>query len=289
MGEFGVVLEVASISLSNNECNNPSTVTPTRTVISKDDHQHSLKLIRNQPHQALRQPRHHSMSTGCGSCTSQSWTVGLKSSEEVNWDKDYPNRVANKSLLTTDKPTHLRPRNGNKHVLRLNISNTVLRHDDAPSPDSAVDDEAYLPWALPRNRFARDLQPSKCRRRYAVKQIRPDLYPKKKVEAAKDLAREAQLLSRLQHPNIVPLWATVGSPGEASFMLLMDRLEISLSDELSQWHQQLNDATSGGLVFPWQVASFSTQRKELERTILTQRLLALYDVVQAMQYLHKNS
>lgn len=117
--------------------------------------------------------------------------------------------------------------------------------------------------------------------RFAVKQLRKDLYPKKLIEAGKDLAREAKFLCRLDHPNIVGLRATVGNPGEYDFMLLLDRLGISLSEQMTDWHRQLSNG--GGRGFPWK----NSQRKAIERTVLSERLTALYDVSCAMQYLHQ--
>ena len=124
--------------------------------------------------------------------------------------------------------------------------------------------------------------------RFAVKQIRKDMYPKKKIEAGKDLAREAKLLSRMEHPNIIRLRAIVGQPGEDDFMLLLDRLGITLSEIVTQWRQQL-DSSSTGLALPWKLAAVSSQRRTLERAVLSERLLALYDVARAMHYLHQKS
>lgn len=74
--------------------------------------------------------------------------------------------------------------------------------------------------------------------RFVIKQIRKDLYPKKKIEAAKDLAREAKFLARLDHPNIVALRGLVSQAGNPEFGILLDRLRITLSEELSMWHQR---------------------------------------------------
>lgn len=122
--------------------------------------------------------------------------------------------------------------------------------------------------------------------RFAVKQIRKDMYPKKKIEAGKDLAREAKLLSRMEHPNIIRLRAVVRQPGEDDFMLLLDRLGITLSEKVTQWHHQVT-STSTGLALPWKLAAASSQRRILERCVLSERLLALYDVARAMHYLHQ--
>eukprot|EP00934_Nitzschia_sp_Nitz4_P000100 Nitzschia sp. Nitz4//scaffold97_size77645//26499//28011//NITZ4_005515-RA/size77645-augustus-gene-0.68-mRNA-1//1//CDS//3329560647//100//frame0 len=127
--------------------------------------------------------------------------------------------------------------------------------------------------------------------KYVVKKVRPDLYPKRKVEAAKDLTKEAMILSRLDHPNVVQLHATVGNPGSDAFMILMDRLDVSLTDDILTWHHELSESvastTTGLSLFPWFQTSQAPPRKS-ERDVLSKRLLALHDVAQAMVYLHRN-
>ena len=123
------------------------------------------------------------------------------------------------------------------------------------------------------------------RSRYAVKQLRKDLYLKKRVEAAKDLAREAKFLSCLQHPNIVTLRGTVSQPGLSDFMIVLDHLYTTLSEHLARWHDE--SPTPPLINIPWPIEMRSQQQIELEARILTERLLALYDVSQAMRYLYQ--
>lgn len=120
--------------------------------------------------------------------------------------------------------------------------------------------------------------------RYAVKQLRKDVYPKKKTEACKDLAREAKFLASLQHPNIVRLRAIVSKPGNDQFMLVLDRLRTTLSEQVKMWGKDSSHQQSS-LHFPWP----GQQRRQQEHIILSERLMALYDVAQAMRYLHQNA
>eukprot|EP00531_Pseudo-nitzschia_arenysensis_P009731 CAMPEP_0116125672 /NCGR_PEP_ID=MMETSP0329-20121206/5933_1 /TAXON_ID=697910 /ORGANISM="Pseudo-nitzschia arenysensis, Strain B593" /LENGTH=724 /DNA_ID=CAMNT_0003619723 /DNA_START=239 /DNA_END=2413 /DNA_ORIENTATION=- len=97
-----------------------------------------------------------------------------------------------------------------------------------------------------------------------IKQIRKDLYPKKGIEAAKDLAREAKLLARLQqlyffegqystqhpyhhfnntahrnnHPNIISLRGIVSDPGTREFGILLDRLHFTLTELSTSWKKR---------------------------------------------------
>ena len=100
----------------------------------------------------------------------------------------------------------------------------------------------------------------------SVKQIRKDLYPKKRIEAAKDLAREAKLLARLQqlyfcdsqknsqdthpyhhhshksrrnnHPNLITLRGIVSAPGSPHFGILLDRLNLTLAELATSWRKR---------------------------------------------------
>jgi len=165
--------------------------------------------------------------------------------------------------------------------LRQHLAHKVIRECDAEVHPRAK-----------RRQQQPDCESTFWRPRFAVKQIRKDLYPNKKIEAGKDLAREAKLLSRLEHPNIIRLRATVGTPGEEDFMLLLDRLGTSLSEQVMQWQQRHHEISGTGsfvsAVLPWNLPA-SSQQKQLERTILSERLLALYDVARAMQFLNQKS
>lgn len=116
---------------------------------------------------------------------------------------------------------------------------------------------------------------------YAVKQIRKDLYPVKRVEAAKSLAKEQKFLSSLSHPNIVRLRGVAGKAGFDSHMLIFDKLEQSLLQQIVDWK---NDLQSSTFSFPWK-----SKQSQLEKEIMAARLLALYDISQAVKFLHSKS
>jgi serine/threonine protein kinase len=137
--------------------------------------------------------------------------------------------------------------------------------------------------------------------RYAVKQIRKDLYPKKKVEAAVELAREAYLLGCLHHAHIIQLKATVSVPGHVDFMIVLERLSNgTLYDKLMvEWKAaqvQVSSSSGGGrfLVNLWLQHNNSNTNKNSRRhnianithTLLMDRLMALYDLSNALAYLH---
>jgi serine/threonine protein kinase len=163
--------------------------------------------------------------------------------------------------------------------------------------------------------------------RFSLKQVRKDLYFKKKCEAAKDLAREAKFLARFSHPNIICLRGIVSHPGKPSFGILLDRLRITLSEEALLWKSKQSDIvlkSRSALVTPieafasnlaskwpfWQPhdnnnsnkkssdVQADSSRKTPQRSyfhshqysndailLLGERLLALHDISQALEYL----
>lgn len=112
-----------------------------------------------------------------------------------------------------------------------------------------------------------------------VKRIRKDLYPDKREEAAKSLAKEQKFLQTIQHPNIIQLRGIVDKPGDDNHMLILDGLSHSLFQEVVEWKEQLPSST---FAFPWKLR----KKQEIESLILAKRLLALYDIAQAVSFLH---
>mmetsp|Transcript_8656 Transcript_8656/g.20782 ORF Transcript_8656/g.20782 Transcript_8656/m.20782 type:complete len:456 (+) Transcript_8656:130-1497(+) len=117
---------------------------------------------------------------------------------------------------------------------------------------------------------------------YAVKQIRRDLYPDKREEAAKSLAKEQKFLQTIQHPNIVRLRGIVDEPGGNNHMLMLDKLGHSLLQQVVDWKEEL---PSNSFAFPWK----SPKVQETEARVLSERLFALYDIAQAVSFLHSKS
>jgi serine/threonine protein kinase len=122
--------------------------------------------------------------------------------------------------------------------------------------------------------------------RVAFKKLRPDLYFKKKCEAARDLGREAKLLKSLDHPNIVKLHGIISQPGKADFGILLDCLSLTLREQMRLWKEQEEEAMNrpGGIRLPFWSTSTSIPQ---ETQLLVERLVALLEVAQAMRYLHQ--
>jgi serine/threonine protein kinase len=86
------------------------------------------------------------------------------------------------------------------------------------------------------------------RPRYAVKHLREDFALKRsKYDAAIDLAVEASFLKLLKHPNIIRIRGTVDKPGHDAFMIVMDCLNMTLREKMTdEWNVIMDTCTRPG-------------------------------------------
>lgn len=116
--------------------------------------------------------------------------------------------------------------------------------------------------------------------RYVVKRLSSKVSPDMHDDAIVDLTCEAMFLTQMSHPNIARLRATVGSPGTASFMLVLDRLTENLHVKISHWKRDVQHCR-GKLGF------FRRDKVGLE-ALFTERLLAAFDIARALRHLHRH-
>eukprot|EP00522_Entomoneis_paludosa_P012356 CAMPEP_0172453070 /NCGR_PEP_ID=MMETSP1065-20121228/10542_1 /TAXON_ID=265537 /ORGANISM="Amphiprora paludosa, Strain CCMP125" /LENGTH=651 /DNA_ID=CAMNT_0013205233 /DNA_START=196 /DNA_END=2151 /DNA_ORIENTATION=- len=121
------------------------------------------------------------------------------------------------------------------------------------------------------------------------------MHVRKRAFAIIDLAREAAILERIRHPNIVRLRGVVGKLGTPSYCLLLDRLTQTLTTKIQNEWKPLNDQLMSSLEkndrkWKWKTRLFSNdsvKKNMLDFTCLFEdRLLALYDVARALRHLH---
>jgi serine/threonine protein kinase len=150
------------------------------------------------------------------------------------------------------------------------------------SMDTTLNEESLLP--LNDEQDPRTFMSQRCFRggkpRYAVKQVRNDLSSDTYFIAALDLAAEAKFLASIQHSNIVRLRATVDEPGSESFMIVLDRLYMMLSEKIVEWRKRERKCRG-----PFRMMIF---RKEMHLFLMVERLVALFDIARALKYLHEN-
>lgn len=132
-----------------------------------------------------------------------------------------------------------------------------------------------------KHRICVNLQ-RKGRPRYALKRLKDDLPERVRVDAAIDLACEAEFLKRISHSNIVRLRAVVGEPGTLDYALILDLLTQTLNEKLIVWRKQHKECRGkwGGM--------FGRDKEKLDR-MLTDRLLLSFDIARAMQHIHKKN
>jgi len=144
-----------------------------------------------------------------------------------------------------------------------------LKLEELPSGDSC-DLRAFL-----KERCYRGNSP-----RFAVKRIRDDLDPDMELMAIVDLAFEAKLLACVNHTNIVKLRATIGVPGKPDFSIVLDRLFCILDHRVRQWREDEKECR--GLLNV-------VVDKDGYRGLIEERLVAMYDIARALNYLHKHN
>jgi len=119
---------------------------------------------------------------------------------------------------------------------------------------------------------------------YAAKLPRED--DEKYIENVKDLMRESQILSCIDHPNIIKVHGMSSRSSEMTskqgtnkpkqqFFLILDRLSYTLEDLLQIWAEKKHNVN---------IFKFQTFKEES----FMQRLQVLYDISSAMNHLHKN-
>ena len=263
MGQFGVVLEVSAIhehAVVDPPCEISCTGNTPQTPKSSLERIYPLKVVGALQGMAEKQ----------------------SVSDSSDTDHDFK-KLSFKSLSESETTVSTVP---------SLISTTDNYFDDE---DDDRDEQFALERRNSKELSISELRSNMCRHpfrgrdaRYAVKQLRKDLYPKKKFEAAIDLAREAKFLVSLEHPNIAKLRAIVSSPGRPDFMIVLDRFRVTLHDKISlQWKHHISSQNSGvGLVAG--LLTLSRSRMDLQSNVLKEQLSALYDISQAMRYLHKH-
>ncbi|KAL7575307.1 hypothetical protein ACA910_001830 [Epithemia clementina (nom. ined.)] len=132
--------------------------------------------------------------------------------------------------------------------------------------------------------FNRNGQP-----KYAIKRLLHDFASNIHSDAIIDMACEAQFLSRLSHPNIIRLRATVGAMGYSSFMLILERLSQTLSNQIDQWRVMVKRQKRIRYRRPWVLfsrKSLQVRQQELRNVLFRDRLRAAYHVASALRHLH---
>lgn len=113
--------------------------------------------------------------------------------------------------------------------------------------------------------------------RYAIKRLKTNM--EQSLDAAIDLACEAMFLQSISHTNIIHLRGTVGIPGTPDFAILLDRLVMTLEDQILEW-QAMQKQCQGKMI------GLVGRNKEILDALRTERLLVSFDIARALEHLH---
>jgi serine/threonine protein kinase len=131
---------------------------------------------------------------------------------------------------------------------------------------------------------------NKCKK-YAIKCLKNHFDdPKMFRFAAKDMEIEANILAKIDHPNIIKVYAKSASGTKASectkeqvqdFFIIVDRLSSTLTDKIDHWKREKERLVGRPFI------SFLDHSHVVKKTVdLMTRFRIAYDVASALAYLH---
>ena len=117
--------------------------------------------------------------------------------------------------------------------------------------------------------------------RYAIKILSDECLedPERFVGGVIDLAVESRFLSVIRHPNIIKMRGVADcNPYDRGFFVVLDRLYATLTMKISEWKKQVGK-TSG-------IGKILDMKGKKKRKIWVDRLVVVYDLSTALEYLH---
>jgi hypothetical protein len=298
-GEFGEVLELIDIKVlfdcPCNTCGKDSEDTPkAHTELSQRILSSPVQIIVDESFQKLQEKEGPSAVLPIGS-TAGNINVNPAA---ANFHRRVASTVSfaeDVKLAEQSAAAAAAANNNNQHTTNNTTTADVennLVDDDDNSTLSTSDDEESLTHMFQdegmdgEGTFLKGYMSTHLMRqgiaRYAIKRTRKDLNRDTQLDAVVDLAVEAKFLATVRHPNVVKMRGTVGSPGSLDFMIIMDRLKMTLREKMAQWNAESKGKTGllGKLL--------GKNNETLLREQYADKLLAVYDVARAMRYLHNH-
>jgi hypothetical protein len=196
----------------------------------------------------------------------------------VSWDeipKVISSFESSKTLTTAERQNMNRLPKTSHHKL---VSCFSFVKDDNISDYDELEEDHEDEFDHETRGFMKDHCLREGEARYAVKRVKHELEGEGVVDAAIDLAREAQFLAGLSHPGIIKIRGTVGVPGHPRYAIVLDRLFDTLEVRIQVWKEQVKQ--SQGFM-----SLFHKNKATLKKNWID-RLLCAYDISHAMNYLH---
>jgi hypothetical protein len=117
--------------------------------------------------------------------------------------------------------------------------------------------------------------------RYAIKTLSDECLqdPERYVGGVIDLAVESKFLAVIRHPSIIKMRAlSDGNIFDNGFFVVLDRLYETLTLKIADWKKK--EAKSKG------IGKIMDMKGKKKRKVWTDRLLCVYDLSTALEYLH---
>lgn len=117
--------------------------------------------------------------------------------------------------------------------------------------------------------------------RYAIKTLSDDCLndPERFVGGVIDLAVESRFLAVVRHPNIVKMRAIgAGDMYDVGFFVVLDRLYDTLTLKIARWKRDVGKGKGIGKIMD--------MKGKKKRKIWVDRLIVVYDLSTALEYLH---
>jgi len=184
-----------------------------------------------------------------------------------------PSATKNEQVMTVCQPTEIT----NPKLLSTFSFNYDANISDYDDLESDHEEDGY-------DHTTRGFMKDHCLRngesRYAIKRIRSCLVGQEEItDAAIDLAREAEFLAALQHPNIIKSRGTINVPGHPKYSLILDRLYDTLEVQMKKWEVEIKR-------YQGRFKGLIGKNKMMLNKMWMERLVAAYDLARAMAYLH---
>lgn len=117
--------------------------------------------------------------------------------------------------------------------------------------------------------------------RYAIKTLSDECLndPERFVGGVIDLAVESRFLSVIRHPNIIKMrGVSTGNQYDVGFFVVLDRLYDTLTHKIIRWKKE-NGKSKG-------IGKLMDMKGKKKRKVWVDRLVVVYDLSTALEYLH---
>lgn len=153
--------------------------------------------------------------------------------------------------------------------------------DEAGFPTNLFQSKDELRKYMSENFMRRDDDDPREHPRYALKQVR--MTTLEQVEQGIiDLSLEAKFLSCMNHPNIIKIRGVAGDPLSPNFGIVLDRLYMTLKEQMDVWTAEKKAANDTGLC----ACLFGTVDTQAIASLVLSATTVAYDLSCALRHIH---